>query len=151
MIKVTIPVKNGPIFLVCAMGSFELRINFFIIEKIMKAITPKVDESYKLGNLSLYENELCCTWFSSKKIDLTKTEFELLKRLVKRPRVVFTRNQLLDIIYPNDYDVNDRTIDSHIKRLRQKFKKVHPEKKFNRIKTFYGSGYSWNPQQISIS
>ncbi|GAI12196.1 unnamed protein product, partial [marine sediment metagenome] len=48
-IKPTIPVKNGPIFLVCAMGSFELRMNFFIIEKIVKAITPpKIGEIIQL-------------------------------------------------------------------------------------------------------
>ena len=79
-------------------------------------------------------------------IELTKKEFNLLSRLAHRPHVVFTRQKLLEICYSDNLEVTDRVIDSHIKRLRNKFRKVHPEKIFNRIKTHYGSGYAWQTQ-----
>ncbi len=80
------------------------------------------------------------------RLNLTKTEFALLKQLVKRPRVVYTRDQLLDVCYAHDEDAVDRNIDSHIKRLRKKFRDARPDIDFNRITTHYGSGYAWSPQ-----
>ena len=87
-------------------------------------------------------------WFQ-KQIELTRTEFILVFQLARRPFVIFSRGQLLDICYPNDFEVEDRNIDSHIKRIRQKFKEVHPGKNFDRIHTSYGGGYSWRPHSVS--
>ena len=105
----------------------------------------KEDMVYRLGNLELLEEQILCKWYG-KNIELTKTEFALLKQLVKRPRVVYTRDQLLDVCYSIDAMVTDRNIDSHIKRLRKKFRQARPDINFNRITTHYGSGYAWSPQ-----
>ncbi len=121
---------------------------FARIERIMGVLNPaKKDSNYTVGNLVLYEDRIMCSWFG-KEIEFTRKEFELIKRLVFRPRVVFSRYQLLELCYKDNFDVTDRVIDSHFKRIRKKFKKVHPEKQFNRIKTFYGSGYAWVPQGV---
>ena len=116
------------------------------LEKVMSHFKKsKEDQIYKVGNLELLEEQILCRWFGQD-IELTKTEFSLLRQLVKRPRVVYTRDQLLDICYSYDAAVTDRNIDSHIKRLRKKFRQARPDINFNRIKTSYGSGYSWQPQ-----
>jgi two-component system response regulator ChvI len=70
---------------------------------------------------------------------LTVTEFLILEALAQRPGVVKNRNQLLDIAYQEDVYVDDRTIDSHIKRIRRKFRAADPE--FDAIETLYGVGY----------
>jgi two-component system response regulator ChvI len=77
--------------------------------------------------------------WDSKDVTLTVTEFLILEALAQRPGVVKSRNQLLDIAYHDDVYVDDRTIDSHIKRLRKKFKVVDDD--FEMIETLYGVGY----------
>jgi len=72
-------------------------------------------------------------------VTLTVTEFLILEALAQRPGVVKSRNQLLDVAYQDDVYVDDRTIDSHIKRLRKKFKASDVE--FDMIETLYGVGY----------
>lgn len=79
-----------------------------------------------------------CTWKDAP-INLTVTEFLLLKELCERPNVVKTRNQLIDQAYGESIYIDDRTIDSHIKRLRKKFKKIDSD--FDSIETLYGAGY----------
>ncbi|MCB2073342.1 MAG: response regulator transcription factor, partial [Novosphingobium sp.] len=74
-------------------------------------------------------------------VSLTVTEFLVLEALASRPGVVKSRNQLMDAAYNEDVFVDDRTIDSHIKRLRRKFRAVDPE--FAAIDTLYGAGYSF--------
>jgi two-component system response regulator ChvI len=72
-------------------------------------------------------------------VSLTVTEFMILEALAHRPDVVKSRNQLMDAAYQDDVYVDDRTIDSHIKRLRRKFRQVDPD--FDAIDTLYGAGY----------
>ena len=72
-------------------------------------------------------------------VTLTVTEFMILEALAQRPGVVKSRNQLMDIAYSDDVFVDDRTIDSHIKRLRRKFRGADPQ--FDAIETLYGVGY----------
>lgn len=74
-------------------------------------------------------------------VSLTVSEFLILEALALRPGVVKSRNQLMDAAYSEDVFVDDRTIDSHIKRLRRKFRAVDPE--FSAIDTLYGAGYSF--------
>jgi two-component system response regulator ChvI len=81
-----------------------------------------------------------CSWKQSN-VDLTVTEFLLLKALAQRPGHVKSRDQLMDAAYGENIYVDDRTIDSHIKRLRKKFKQVDTE--FNEIETLYGVGYRY--------
>jgi two-component system, OmpR family, response regulator ChvI len=77
--------------------------------------------------------------WDTKIVTLTVTEFLILEALATRPGVVRTRDQLMDIAYHDDVYVDDRTIDSHIKRLRRKFREIDPD--FSGIDTLYGAGY----------
>ena len=92
------------------------------------------------GDLVLDENKQLCFW-KGIEIELTVAEFNLIKSLVKYLGVVKDRNQLMDAMYGDSIYVDDRTIDSHIKRLRKKFRSY--DKTFDQIRTRYGSGYSW--------
>jgi len=94
----------------------------------------------KKGNLELDELKQLCFW-KNQVIELTVAEFNLIKSLAQYPGVVKDRNQLMDAMYGDTIYVDDRTIDSHIKRLRKKFKSHDPN--FDQIRTRYGSGYSW--------
>jgi two-component system response regulator ChvI len=80
--------------------------------------------------------------WGGKDVVLTVTEFLILEALAQRPGVVKSRNQLLDVAYQDDVYVDDRTIDSHIKRMRRKFRAVDPE--FDGIETLYGVGYRFD-------
>ena len=77
-------------------------------------------------------------------VTLTVTEFMILETLAQRPGIVKTRNQLMDAAYQDDIYVDDRTIDSHIKRVRRKFREVDPE--FDAIETLYGAGYRFSEE-----
>jgi two-component system response regulator ChvI len=77
--------------------------------------------------------------WNGRDVTLTVTEFMILEALAQRPGVVKSRNQLMDVAYHDDIYVDDRTIDSHIKRLRRKFRSVDGE--FKAIETLYGVGY----------
>ena len=82
--------------------------------------------------------------WDGKDVTLTVTEFLILEALAQRPGVVKSRNQLLDIAYQDDVYVDDRTIDSHIKRVRRKFRAVDPD--FDAIETLYGVGYKFGEE-----
>jgi two-component system response regulator ChvI len=82
--------------------------------------------------------------WDGKDVTLTVTEFLILEALAQRQGVVKSRNQLLDIAYQDDVYVDDRTIDSHIKRVRRKFRAVDPE--FDAIETLYGVGYRFGEE-----
>jgi two-component system, OmpR family, response regulator ChvI len=90
------------------------------------------------GRLSLDPERHRVLW-DGKGVTLTVTEFMILETLAARPDVVKSRSQLMDIAYQDDVYVDDRTIDSHIKRIRRKFRAVDPE--FDAIATLYGAGY----------
>ena len=77
-------------------------------------------------------------------VTLTVTEFLILEALAQRPGVVKSRNQLLDVAYQDDVYVDDRTIDSHIKRIRRKFRAVDSD--FDAIETLYGVGYRFGEE-----
>jgi two-component system response regulator ChvI len=82
--------------------------------------------------------------WGGKDVSLTVTEFLILEALAQRPGVVKNRNQLLDVAYNDDVYVDDRTIDSHIKRIRRKFRAVDHD--FDAIETLYGVGYRFDEQ-----
>ncbi len=90
------------------------------------------------GALTMDQERHTCTW-TGQNVTLTVTEFLILFALAQRPGVVKSRNALMDAAYDDQVYVDDRTIDSHIKRLRKKFKAVDDE--FNMIETLYGVGY----------
>ena len=129
---------------------FNFNVLIARLEKILSYFKLKEDDkTYKIGNLLMMEDKILCSWFG-KEIELTKTEFSLLNQLARRPRFVYSRSQLLDVCYGDNYEVTDRNIDSHIKRLRKKFRKANPKIKFDRIKTHYGTGYAWTPKSIAV-
>jgi len=94
----------------------------------------------KRGKLSLNMSRYECFW-NDVAIKLTVTEFLLLESLASRPGYVKSRDQLMSAAYDDDIYVDDRTIDSHIKRLRRKFKNL--DKNFESIETLYGVGYRY--------
>ena len=127
-------------------GGFSIKI---LIERIRVQLRKKVntvDDSKNLirhGKLVLDPSQLECEWNGKSLPEkLTTTEFLIVKELAKRPGIIKERAQLMDIAYKDNTDIEDRTIDSHVKRIRKKFKKV--DEKFSAIETRYGSGYRWN-------
>ncbi|MGR7995064.1 MULTISPECIES: response regulator transcription factor [unclassified Xanthobacter] len=103
-------------------------------------VTREVDSAKVLerGNLRMDPERHTCTW-KGEPVTLTVTEFLILQALAQRPGVVKSRNALMDAAYDDQVYVDDRTIDSHIKRLRKKFKSV--DESFEMIETLYGVGY----------
>jgi len=93
------------------------------------------------GQLTLDPNRHACSW-KGEPVRLTVTEFLILQALAQRPGYVKSRDQLMDAAYDDQVYVDDRTIDSHIKRLRKKFREVDNE--FDAIETLYGVGYRYN-------
>lgn len=93
------------------------------------------------GPLSMDPLRHAVTWRAAE-VSLTVTEFLLLQALAQRPGFVKSRDQLMDVAYDDQVYVDDRTIDSHIKRLRKKLRHVDPE--FSAIETLYGIGYRFN-------
>ncbi|HVH79742.1 MAG TPA: response regulator transcription factor [Stellaceae bacterium] len=92
------------------------------------------------GQLTLDPGRHLCTW-GGEPVELTVTEFLILKSLAQRPGHVKNRDQLMDAAYGEHIYVDDRTIDSHIKRMRRKFRQVDNE--FDAIETLYGVGYRY--------
>jgi two-component system response regulator ChvI len=99
---------------------------------------PDAQPMITRGRLTLDPQRHACFW-DAKPVDLTVTEFLLLQALAQRPGFVKTRDQLMDAAYDDQVYVDDRTIDSHIKRLRKKFKMLDDD--FSAIETLYGIGY----------
>jgi len=127
-------------------GGFSIKV---LIERIRVQLRKKnmgLEENKNIishGKLKLDPSQLECEWNSKSLPDkLTTTEFLIVKELAKRPGVIKERSQLMDIAYKENSDIEDRTIDSHVKRIRKKFKKIDPN--FSAIETRYGSGYRWN-------
>jgi two-component system response regulator ChvI len=93
------------------------------------------------GSLMLDRDRHTCSW-EGQEVSLTLTEFLLLECLAKMPGVYRTRDNLMNAAYDEDTFVDDRTIDSHIKRIRRKFREI--DKEFDAIKTLYGVGYRYD-------
>jgi two-component system response regulator ChvI len=100
-------------------------------------------EILERGRLTMDPARHRVTW-NGTNVTLTVTEFLILETLAQRPGIVKTRNQLMDAAYQDDIYVDDRTIDSHIKRVRRKFRQVDPE--FDAIETLYGAGYRFSDE-----
>ncbi len=127
-------------------GGFSLKILIERIRVQLRKKTNSVEDSKNLikhGKLVLDPSQLECEWNGKPLPEkLTTTEFLIVKELAKRPGIIKERAQLMDIAYKDNNDIEDRTIDSHVKRIRKKFKRV--DENFSAIETRYGSGYRWN-------
>ena len=110
-------------------GGFSIKV---LIERIRVQLRKKnpnnIEETKNVinhGKLRLDPSQLECEWDGKQLPDkLTTTEFLIVRELAKRPGIIKERSQLMDIAYREDTDIEDRTIDSHVKRIRKKFKKV---------------------------
>ncbi|MFC3694559.1 response regulator transcription factor [Chenggangzhangella methanolivorans] len=102
------------------------------------AVKGPDSKALERGQLMMDPERHTCTW-KGEAVTLTVTEFLILQALAMRPGVVKSRNALMDAAYDDQVYVDDRTIDSHIKRLRKKFKAVDDD--FDMIETLYGVGY----------
>ena len=128
-------------------GGFSVKV---LIERIKVQLRKKyinnIEDTKNIithGKLKLDPSQLECEWDGKQLPDkLTTTEFIIVRELAKRPGIIKERSQLMDIAYREDTDIEDRTIDSHVKRIRKKFKKI--DANFSAIETRYGSGYRWN-------
>jgi len=128
-------------------GGFSIKV---LIERIRVQLRKKninnIEDTKDIivhGKLKLDPSQLECEWDGQPLPDkLTTTEFLIVRELAKRPGIIKERSQLMDIAYREDTDIEDRTIDSHVKRIRKKFKKI--DTNFSAIETRYGSGYRWN-------
>lgn len=98
------------------------------------------ESAITIGHLVIQPDRHSCTW-KGEEVKLTVTEFLILSALARRPGVVKNRDQLLDAAYGEATYLDDRTIDSHIKRLRRKFR--DHDKEFDSIETLYGVGYKY--------
>jgi two-component system response regulator ChvI len=110
------------------------------LQKSKDAAPKEPAERTVRGHLELDDARHLCTWMG-KPVNLTVTEYLLVKALALRPGHVKNRDQLIDMAYGENIYVDDRTIDSHIKRVRKKFKQVDDD--FNHIETLYGIGYRY--------
>lgn len=126
---------------------FSQRLLVERVKAVLRRAQPKSDATTKptdstrlleRGALVMDQERHTCTW-NGEQVTLTVTEFLILFALAQRPGVVKSRNALMDAAYDDQVYVDDRTIDSHIKRLRKKFKVVDDD--FDMIETLYGVGY----------
>jgi two-component system response regulator ChvI len=126
---------------------FSQRLLVERVKAVLRRFTPKDPQATKeqldakaleRGQLRMDPERHTCTW-KGDPVTLTVTEFLILQALAVRPGVVKSRNALMDAAYDDQVYVDDRTIDSHIKRLRKKFKIVDDD--FEMIETLYGVGY----------
>ncbi len=114
-------------------------------EAIEGVVMPDTEENKVMqrGHLTMDPLRHAVTW-KGLDVSLTVTEFLLLQALAQRPGFVKSRDQLMDVAYDDQVYVDDRTIDSHIKRLRKKMRMVDDE--FSAIETLYGIGYRYNEE-----
>ena len=125
---------------------FSQRLLVERVKAVMRRAVPREgapqqsepSKAIERGKLVMDPDRHACTW-DAKPVTLTVTEFLILQSLAQRPGIVKSRDALMDAAYDDQVYVDDRTIDSHIKRLRKKFKAVDGD--FDMIETLYGVGY----------
>ena len=105
-----------------------------------ESVSIKEADTLEQGSLFIDFEKLICKWKGTE-ITLTVTEIMLLKSIATRPGVVKTREQLISEVYGEDSFTDDRTVDSHVKRLRKKFKNIDED--YDAIQTLYGAGYKY--------
>ncbi len=114
----------------------------------VKAILRRIEWQRNSDGLSrsteilVIDEDKWTAFIHGKPLDLTRREFRLLSAICNRPGRVYSRSQLLELAFPDDADVFDRTIDSHIKNIRQKMKIVVPD--WEPIRSVYGVGYAYD-------
>ncbi len=113
------------------------------VELQIKSGATEEKKYIEYGKLLLDDARHLCSWDGTP-LNLTVTEYLLVKALAERPGHVRNRDQLIDMAYGENIYVDDRTVDSHIKRVRKKFKKIDED--FDKIETLYGVGYRYKEE-----
>ena len=131
---------------------FSQRLLVERVKAVLRRVTPKDPnaapkeadpKALERGLLRMDPERHTCTW-KNEPVTLTVTEFLILQALATRPGVVKSRNALMDAAYDDQVYVDDRTIDSHIKRIRRRFRGADPQ--FDAIETLYGVGYRFGEE-----
>jgi two-component system, OmpR family, response regulator ChvI len=125
-----------------SMRELMARVKVLLRRAALSSSEPRdlAEQPLEVGALRLDPLRLEVTW-KGVRVGLTVTEFLLLQALVRRAGIVKTRDQLIDEAYPDRVSVSDRTIDSHVKRIRRKFQTVDPA--FDAVEGVYGAGYRY--------
>lgn len=125
-----------------SMRELMARVKVLFRRASLPAVADRADDEQpaKVGDLMLDPLRLIATW-KEVPVPLTVTEFLLLQSLARRPGIVKTREQLMQETYPDAVSVTDRTIDSHVKRIRRKFESV--DQNFAALESVYGAGYRY--------
>jgi two-component system, OmpR family, response regulator ChvI len=125
-----------------SMRELMARVKVLFRRASLPAVADRADDEQpaKVGDLMLDPLRLIATW-KDVPVPLTVTEFLLLQSLARRPGIVKTREQLMQETYPDAVSVTDRTIDSHVKRIRRKFESV--DQGFAALESVYGAGYRY--------
>lgn len=89
------------------------------------------------------EKASSCISYLGKRIELTAIEYNIMEKLIRHPGRIFKRDELIDVAYADRRIVNDRTVDSHMKKIRKKLGQIAPEQKF--VHSIYGAGYKFEP------
>jgi two-component system response regulator BaeR len=118
------------------------------VKAVLRRSQGESEVSLPSVNLALDERSFCVT-ASGQQVTLTAVEFQLFQVLYQQPSRIFSRVQLIDKIYNDHRIVSDRTIDSHIKKLRKKLKGILPDSEL--IHSVYGAGYRYSPQPKSVN
>lgn len=130
-----------------SMRELVARVRVLFRRLARRANTAREDETHiSVGSLELDTQRFIVRW-KGQPIEFTVTEFMMLQALVRHPGHVKTRRQLTREGYPHDNYVSERTIDSHVKRIRKKFEAVDPQ--FDRIDTVYGMGYRYQAENLT--
>src|SRR5664279_1574444 len=114
------------------------------VKAVLRRLQPQADDEYPVQLLTLDANSFRVL-AAGREIELTSVEFQLLQVLYRQPGRIFSRSTLMDQIYQDQRIVSDRTIDSHIKKLRTKLTELLPGQEL--IHSVYGAGYRYDPQQ----
>lgn len=127
-----------------SMRELVARVRVMLRRAARRAEEPRPGEALiRVGSLELDPQRFLVRW-KGEQLDLTVTEFLMLQALARHPGHVKTRQQLTRDGYPHDNYVSERTIDSHVKRIRKKFESLDPT--FDCIDTVYGMGYRYQPE-----
>ena len=108
------------------------------VKAVLRRLQPQAPSTAATGGFVLDEQRYCAT-LDSYALELTPVEFRLLSTFLAHPGWVFSRSQLVEVLYPDFRVVSDRTIDSHIKNLRKKIRTIRSESEV--IRSVYGLGY----------
>ncbi len=114
------------------------------VKAVLRRLQPQATDSVEQA-LKLYPQSFKVQ-YDDREIELTAVEFQLLHALYQHPGRIFSRSRLMDLIYQDQRIVSDRTIDSHIKKLRKKLAELIPEKEV--IHSVYGAGYRYDSQNF---